>query len=183
MAFNPSSRETLVVGRAGLPGRFIVLTAENRIEAVLAKSKPGLAEALERRSPIEVQAVFIGPNDGSSPLVSAPNVKTIDPRGVIIAMVAPGSDPLIAPAERAAWQDWRINYAIAMEAPPYTIAGNVLLIPSQDPFLLSEGSRELFLPVFSPKVQVGELALADLRHDEILVNRSQLRRVRTATRH
>jgi len=65
----------------------------------------------------------------------------------------------------------------------FKVAGTLLLLPSQDPFLLTELGTTLFLPVFSPTVEVGEVTLTDLRHDAILVNRSHLRRVRNATRH
>ena len=182
-AFNPASRATLVVGKARLPGHFVVLTNDSRIDAVLAQGRLSLAEALERRAPIDVNNVLQGPNDGSGPLIPAPNIKSVDPRAVIIGMPAEGGDPVVSAAEREAWQTWRVTYEVTLEATPFKVAGILLLLPSQDPFLLTERGQELFLPVFSPTVEVGEVMLTDVRHDGILVNRSHLHRVLTVMRH
>jgi hypothetical protein len=182
-AFNPASRTTLVVGRARQPGRFVALTNDLRIDAVLAQGRLSLTDALERRAPIDVNSVLQGPNDGSGPLIPAPNIKSVDPRAVIIGMPAEGGDPVVSAAEREAWQTWRVTYEVTLEATPFKVAGILLLLPSQDPFLLTERGQELFLPVFSPTVEVGEVMLTDVRHDGILVNRSHLHRVLTVMRH
>jgi hypothetical protein len=182
-AFNPASRTTLVAGRAKLPGRFVALMTDSRIEAVLAQGRIGLAEALERRGAIRVNDVLQGTNDGSSPLTPAPNIKSIDPRTVIIAMSAADAEPAVSAADLEAWHNWRVAYQVTFEATPFKVAGTVLLLPSQDPFLLAEQGAGLFLPVFRPAVEVGEMTLTDVRHDVILVNRSHLRRVSRATRH
>jgi hypothetical protein len=182
-AFNPASRATPAGGRARLPGHFVVLTNDSRIDAVLAQGGVRLADALERRAAINVNNVLLGPNDGSRPLTPAPSIKSVDPRTVIIAMPAEDGDPVVSEAEHEAWHEWRVTYVVTLEATPFKVAGTLLLLPSQDPFLLTELGTTLFLPVFSPTVEVGEVTLTDLRHDAILVNRSHLRRVRNATRH
>lgn len=179
-AFNPASRTTLVVAKARLPGRFVALTEDRRIEAVLAQGGVRLADALQRRAAINVTNVFQGAIDGSGPLTPAPNIKSVDPSAVIIAMPVEDGDPVVSAAEREAWHKWRITYEVTLETTPFKVAGIVLLLPSQDPFLLTEQGTELFLPVFAPTVEVGEVTLTDVRHDAILVNRSHLRRVSTA---
>jgi hypothetical protein len=165
------------------PGHFVALTDDSRIDAVLVQGRLSLAAALERRAPIEVNSVLRGPNDGSGPLAPAPQIKTIDPRTVIVAMPGDGAEPVLTAAELETWHNWRVAYQVTLEAPPFTVAGIVLVLPSQDPFLLTEQGKEVALPVFSATVEVGEVSLPDVRQDGILVNRTHLRRVRTAARH
>lgn len=180
--FNPASRTALVVRTAKVPGHFVALTNDSRIEAVLAHGGVRLADALERRGLIAVNNVLQGPNDGSGPLSSAPNIKSIDPGAIIIAMPAGDGDPVLSAAESEAWHNWRDAYEVTLEAPPFKVAGTLLLLPSQDPFLLTDQSGYRFLPVFSPTVEVDAVIVTDIRRDAILVNRSYLRRVSTATR-
>jgi hypothetical protein len=182
-AFNRASRRTLVVGQARFPGHFVALTSDSRIEAVLAQGRLKLADALARRAAINVNNVLLGPNDGSGPLTPAPSIKSVDPRAVIIAMPAEDGDPVVSAADREAWHEWRVTYEVTLEATPFKVAGILLLLPSQDPFLVTEQGTELFLPVFSPTVEIGEVTLTDVRRDAILVSRSHVRRVSTATRH
>jgi hypothetical protein len=66
---------------------------------------------------------------------------------------------------------------VVLTATPFTISGVLLLLPSQDPMMLTERGTELFLPVFGPTVQVNGVALNDVPRDAILVNRSHLRKV------
>ena len=69
-----------------------------------------------------------------------------------------------------------------LTATPFTVAGVLLLLPSQDPLSLTERGTELFLPVFSPTVQIGGATLKDTPRDALLVNRSHLRRVNATMR-
>jgi len=78
-------------------------------------------------------------------------------------MPAEDGDPVVSEAEHEAWHEWRVTYVVTLEATPFKVAGTLLLLPSQDPFLLTELGTTLFLPVFSPTVEVGEVTLTDLR--------------------
>jgi len=74
-------------------------------------------------------------------------------------MPAEDGDPVVSEAEHEAWHEWRVTYVVTLEATPFKVAGTLLLLPSQDPFLLTELGTTLFLPVFSPTVEVGEVTL------------------------
>jgi hypothetical protein len=181
-AFNRASLTTLVVGRGGLPGHIVVLTNDSRIDAMLAQGRVSLADTLEKRGPIAINNVLRGPNDGSGPLVPAPTIKDFDPRVVIIAMPAEGSDPAVSPAQFKEWKGWRVAFEVVLEAKPFKLTGVVLMLPSHDPFLLPEQGEGVFVPVFSPVVQIGEITLPDVRPDAILLNRSHLKRVVSVVR-
>ena len=176
-AFNPKSRTTLVVGKTRQPGHFIALTSNGRIDAVLAQGGVRLADALEKRAAINVNDALRGSNDGSGPPTPAPNIKSIDPYEITIAMPAQDGDPAVSAAEHEAWVKWRLTYEVTLEAPPFKVTGILLLLPSQDPFMLAERGAEYFVTVFSPTVEVDGVTLTDTRRDAILVNRSRLRRI------
>jgi hypothetical protein len=162
------------------PGHFVALYENDRIDAMLAQGGVKLAAALEKRGVINVSNARRGPNDLSAPLEPANGVKSVDPRDITIAMPAQDGEPVVSDADRDAWSRFRVAYDATLEATPFKISGILLLLPSQDPMLLTERGSELFLAVLAPKVQVGATVLPDVPCDAILVNRSRLRRV-TAT--
>jgi hypothetical protein len=171
-----SSLAGLVVTRRR-PAHFVALTGEGRIDAVLAQGGK-LAAALEKRGSIPLSNAQIGPCDGSVPLAPALSMRTVDPSDVTIAMPAEDGEPAVSDADREAWRKWRVSYNATIEAPPYTVTGRLLLLPSQDPFSLTERGTELFLAVFNPTVEFLETTVMGIPRDSILVNRSHIRRVK-----
>ena len=159
------------------PAHFVALTEDGRIDAVLSQGGK-LAAALEKRGSMNVSNAQIGPCDGSVPLAPAVSMRTVDPNDVTIAMPAEDGEPAVSDVDRDAWRKWRSSYNATIEAPPYTVIGTLLLLPSQDPFSLTERGSELFLAVFNPTVEFLGTTLTDIPRDSILVNRSHIRRVK-----
>jgi hypothetical protein len=162
------------------PGHFIALTEDGRIDAVMVQNVK-LADALEKRSAINVNTAQQGPNDGSS-LAPANGVRSVDPYDVTIAMPAGDGEPAVSDADKEAWGRWRVSYEVTIEAPPFKITGTLLLLPSQDPTSLTERGTELFLPVFAPTVQANGVTLKDTPRDAVLVNRSHIKKVNAMMR-
>jgi len=71
---------------------------------------------------------------------------------------------------------------VTLEAAPFKVSGILLLLPSADPYSLTERGTELFLPVFAPVVSVGGVAVRDVPGDAVLMNRSHVRRVNATMR-
>ena len=140
------------------PGHFVCLTEDGRIDAVLANGGVKLPDQLEKRTAINVNY------------------------DITIAMPAEDGEPVVSDADRDAWAKFRVAYDVTLTATPFTITGVLLLLPSQDPMMLTERGTELFLPVFGPSVQVNGAALKDIPRDAILVNRSHLRKVNASMR-
>jgi hypothetical protein len=180
--FNPAAGTTGIVVTRKRPGHFIALSEDGRIDAILVQSGVKLANALEKRAAINVNNALAGPNDGSAPLAPAAGVKNVDPYDITIAMPAEDGEPVVSDADREAWSKFRVAYDVTLEATPFTVTGVLLLLPSQDPLSLTERGTELFLPVFTPSVQVGGVTLRDTPRDALLVNRSHLRRVNATMR-
>ena len=180
--FNPGSGIAGIVVTRKKPGHFVVLSEDGRTDAVLAQGGVKLADALEKRAAISVNNVQQGPADGSSPLLPKPGVKDVDPYDITIAMPAEDGEPVVSDADRDAWSKFRVAYDVTLTAAPFTVTGVLLLLPSQDPMSLTERGTELFLPVFSPTVQVGGATLKDTPRDALLINRSHLRRVNATMR-
>jgi hypothetical protein len=179
---NPGSGVTGIVVTRKKPGHFVALAEDGRTDATLAQGGVKLADALERRAAINVNNVQQGPADGSGPLLPKPGVKNVDPYDITIAMPAEDGEPVVTDAEREAWSKFRMAYDVTLTATPFTVTGILMLMPSQDPMSLTERGTELFLPVFSPTVQVGGVTLKDTPRDALLINRSHLRRVSAAMR-
>ena len=180
--FDPLSGTTGIVVTRRRPGHFVALTEDGRIDALLAQGGVKLASALEKRAAISVSNAQQGPNDLSAPLAPANGVRSVDPYDITIAMPAEDGEPVVSEADRDAWSKWRVAFDVTLEATSFTISGVLLLLPSQDPMSLTERGTELFLPVFSPTVEVGNTILRDTPRDAILVNRSHLRRVKASMR-
>ncbi|MGZ6267016.1 MAG: hypothetical protein ACXWM8_09045 [Candidatus Limnocylindrales bacterium] len=181
-AFDPASETIGIVVTRRKPGHFVALTEDGRIDAVLSQGGAKLANVLEKRAVINVNNAQTGPNDLSTPLQPATNIRTVDPYDVTIAMPAEDGEPVVSDADRDAWGRWRVAYEVTLEATPFRVSGVLLLLPSQDPLSLTERGTELFLPVFNPVVEVGDTILRDTPRDAVLVNRSHLRRVKAAMR-
>jgi hypothetical protein len=180
--FDPGAGGTGIVVTRKRPGHFIALTEDGRIDAMLAQGGVKLADALEKRAAISVNNAHQGPNDLSAPLVPAPGVKSVDPYDISIVMPAEDGEPVVSDADRNAWAKFRVAYDVTLEATPFKVSGVLLLLPSQDPFSLTERGTELFLPVFAPVVQMGAVTIKDTPRDAILVNRSHMRKVNTTMR-
>jgi hypothetical protein len=180
--FTPGSGGNGIVVTRRRPGHFVALTEDGRIDAMLAQGGVKLPDALERRAAITVTNAQQCPNDLSKPLAPAPGVKSVDPYDISIVMPAEDGEPVVSDADRDAWAKFRVAYDVTLEATPFKVSGVLLLLPSQDPLSLTERGTELFLPVFSPVVQLGTLTLRDTPRDAILVNRSHMRRVNATRR-
>jgi hypothetical protein len=183
LAFTPTATGApgIVVTRKK-PGHFVCLTEDGRIDAVLSNGGVKLPDQLEKRTAIGVSNAMQGPNDLSKPLAQANGVKNVDPYDITVAMPAEDGEPVVTDADRDAWSKFRVAYDVTLTATPFTITGVLLLLPSQDPMMLTERGTELFLPVFGPSVQVNGVALKDIPRDAILVNRSHLRKVSASMR-
>jgi hypothetical protein len=177
LAFTPAATGSpgIVVTRKK-PGHFVALTEDGRVDAVLS-SGARLSDQLEKRTAMGVSNAQQGPNDLSSPLMPAAAVRNVDPYDVTVAMPAEDGEPVVSDADRDAWGRFRVAWDVVLTATPFTITGVLLLLPSQDPMMLTERGTELFLPVFGPSVQVNGIALKDVPRDAVLVNRSHLRKV------
>ena len=180
--FIPGAGSAGIVVTRRRPGHFVALTEDGRIDATLAQGGVKLADALEKRAAINVNNVQQGPNDLSKPLAPAPSVKNVDPYDISIVMPAEDGEPVVSDADRDAWVKFRVAYDVTLEATPFKVSGVLLLLPSQDPMSLTERGTELFLPIFSPVVQLGGVTLKDTPRDAILVNRSHMRRVNATMR-
>jgi hypothetical protein len=179
---NPLSASAGIVVTRRKPGHFVALTQNVRVDASLAQGGVKLADALEKRQSVVVNGVMQGPSDGMTPLLPAPGIRSIDPYDISIAMPAEDGEPVVTEADRNAWMMYRVAYDVTLTVPPYTASGVVLLFESQDPSSLTERGSELFVPVFAPTVQIGEVTIKDTPRDAILVNRAHIRRVNASRR-
>lgn len=162
------------------PGHFIALGEDGRIDAVLNVGGK-LMDLLEKRGAISIKDVLRGSMDGSG-MAPAGGVKTLDPYDITIAMPAADGEPCVSDAERDAWSRMRNSYNVVIEAPPFQVAGTLMLLASQDPQSLTERGTDLFVVLFNPQVQLAGGTLRDTPRDSVLVNRSHIRRVTTTGR-
>jgi hypothetical protein len=117
-----------------------------------------LSDALNRRAPIAIADVQWAPADGSSPLTSAPGLKSVDPYDLIMVMAGEGSLPPLSDDEKVAHKVHKVAYEVALEVPPYRIVGRVVPITDAQAFL-------------------GMDRMGDTTVDVVLVNRFYLRGV------
>jgi hypothetical protein len=179
--FDPGGGGAGIVVTRKRPGHFVALTEDGRIDAML-QGGVKVADALEKRAAISVNGAQRGPNDLATPLAPAPGVKSVDPYDISIVMPAEDGEPVVSDADRDAWSRFRVAYDVTLEATAFKVSGVLLLLPSQDVLSLTERGTELFLPVFSPMVQVDGAMIRDTPRDAILVNRSHMRRVNATKR-
>jgi hypothetical protein len=136
-----------------------------------------LSDALNKREPIAISDVSWGSLDGSTPLVPAPGLQSVDPYDLIIVVAGASSLPPMTEEERTAHRIHKVHYEVALEAPPFHIVGTVAVYPGSDPVRLLDRSTDMFVPVVGARVRLGELALETGGAGAILVNRSYLRGV------
>lgn len=167
VAFDGLTEEWRIVGRMEIDGR--------------------LSDAINKREPITIFDVRWAPVDGSSELVPAPGLKTVDPYDLIMVLAGEATLPPLTESERVAHKVHKIAYDVALEVPPFRVIGTVYLYPGAEPERLLDRATEMFVPVVDAVAtyegrQIGEPA------DAILVNRFYLRGVeqvdkRTGERH
>jgi hypothetical protein len=179
---NPLLRAAGIVVTRRKPSHFVALTKDGRLDAFLTQGGLKLPDALERRSSINVNNVTQGSNDGSTPMLPAVSIKSIDPYDISIAMPAADGESVVSEAERNAWNMYRVAYNVTLTVTPFTVSGIVLLMASQDPSGLTERGSELFVAVFAPTVEVGGVTLSDTPTDTVLVNRAHIRAVKASRR-
>ncbi len=177
--------EPLAKGRSGRSAtrarrtwpRFRGFTEEWRIDAEL-RAEDALDVTLNKRDSMRIGDVHWGPLDGSSALVPAPGIKSIDPYDLIVAMTGTSGPPLLTEEDREALRVERTPYVVTLDAAPYRITGTVHLLPGTRPAQLLDRGNELFVMVTGPALFLNDTPLADAAADVVLVNRSYLRQVK-----
>lgn len=136
-----------------------------------------LSDALNKRESIEIHDVQWAPIDGSSPMVDAPGLRSIDPYDLILVLAGEGSMPELTDSERAAHRVHKVSYDVALEAPPFRVVGTVFLHPGSEPDRLLDRATEMFVPVVDAVAMLGEQRVGDPDVETVLVNRFYLRGV------
>jgi hypothetical protein len=136
-----------------------------------------LTDALNKREAIAISDVSWGPSDGSTPLTPAPGIRSVDPYDLILVIAGEDSLPPLAETERAALKVHKVPYEVALEVPPFRIAGTVYLHPGYEPERLLDRSNEMFTPVVGAVARLGDIEVTDPEIEVILVNRFYLRGV------
>jgi hypothetical protein len=136
-----------------------------------------LSDALNKREPITINDVRWAPIDGSSPLVEAPGLQSIDPYDLIIVIAGLDTLPAMTDEERNAHRIHKVHYELLLEAPPFKVIGTVALYPGSDPSRLLDRSSEMFVPVTGARATYGDQPIETGDVEDILVNRFYLRGV------
>ena len=157
VAFEGLTEEWRLVGWMEIPGR--------------------LSDSLNKREPITISDVKWAPFDGSSELVSAPGLKTIDPYDLIIVLAGEGSLPQLTDSERSAYKVHKMAYDVALEVPPFRVIGTVYLFPGSEPDRLLDRATEMFIPLVDATAYTDGRPLTEENVDAVLVNRFYLRGV------
>jgi hypothetical protein len=157
IAFDGVTEEWRLIGRMSVQGR--------------------LSDALNKREAIAITDVEWAPIDGSAPMVAVPGLKSVDPYDLILVLAGEGSLPELSDTERAAHKVHKVEYDVALEAPPFRIVGTVFLHPGMEPNRLLDRATEMFVPVVDAVATYGEQRVGDPEVDTILVNRFYLRGV------
>ena len=157
VAFDGVTEEWRLVGRMDVEGR--------------------LSDALNKRESVSIHDVRWAPIDGSSPLVDAPGLKSVDPYDLILVLAGEGSMPELTDTERAAHRVHKVSYDVALEAPPFRVVGTVFLHPGSEPDRLLDRSTEMFVPVVDAVAMFGDERVGDPDVETVLVNRFYLRGV------
>ncbi len=157
VAFDGVTEEWHLVGRMTVEGR--------------------LSDALNKREAVAIHDVQWAPIDGSSPLVEAPGLKSVDPYDLILVLAGEGSMPELTDSERAAHRIHKVAYDVALEAPPFRVVGTVFLHPGSEPNTLLDRATEMFVPVVDAVAMFGEERVGDPDVETVLVNRFYLRGV------
>jgi hypothetical protein len=146
-----------------------------------------VSDALNKREPIAIVDVRWAPIDGSEPLGPAPGLQSVDPYDLIIVLAGDDSLPETSD-ERAAHRVHKVSYEVALEVPPYRVAGTVYLYPGSEPDSLLSRATDMFVPVADAQATIEGRPIGDGGRGAILVNRQYLRGVeqidaRTGERH
>jgi hypothetical protein len=115
--------------------------------------------------------------DGSSPLVEAPGLRSIDPYDLIVVLAGEGSLPEFTDDERAAHRIHKVPYDVALEAPPFRVIGTVYLHPGTEPHRLLDRATEMFVAVVDAVAMLGDQRIGESDVETVLVNRFYLRGV------
>jgi hypothetical protein len=174
----PSASGTASRRSRGIP--FDGLTEEWRIVGNM-HVEHRLSDALNKREAVSISDVHWAPIDGSSPLVPAPGLKTVDPYDLILVLAGEATLPPLSEAERTAHKVHKIPYDVALEVPPFRVVGTVYLHPGSEPERLLDRATEMFVPVVGATAYLGEAAVAP-EIDAILVNRFYLRGINQVDR-
>ena len=156
--------------------RFDGITEEWRLVGTMVV-EGRMSDALNKREPIDIIAVTWAPIDGSSPMVPAPGLKSVDPYDLVLVLGGTSSLPEMSEEERAANRVHKVSYEVALEVPPYRVVGTVYLYPGSEPDRLLDRSAEMFLPVVGATVTMGDRPIGDPNLEVVLVNRAYLRGV------
>ncbi|GAC1668748.1 MAG: hypothetical protein NVS9B8_11260 [Candidatus Limnocylindrales bacterium] len=157
VAFDAVTEEWRLVGRMSVDGR--------------------LSDALNKREAIAIHDVRWAPIDGSSPLVDAPGLRSVDPYDLILVLAGEGSLPELTDSERAAHRIHKVSYDVALEVPPFRVVGTVYLHPGSEPDRLLDRATEMFVPVVDAVAMLGDQRVGEADVDTVLVNRFYLRGV------
>lgn len=171
-------------GQAGLPYeqtrgteiRFDGLTEEWRLLGTMHVNGR-LSDVLNRREAVPISDVSWAPIDGSGPFTAVPGLKSVDPYDLIIVLASPASKPNLSEAEKAAYTVHKVEFDVAMEAPPFRIVGTVFLLPGGEPARLLDRGTEMFIPVVGAVATLGDRQVGNPEVDSILVNRFYLRSI------
>ena len=156
--------------------RFDGITEEWRLVGTMVV-EGRMSDALNKREPIDIIAVTWAPIDGSSPMVPAPGLKSVDPYDLVLVLGGTSSLPEMSDEQRAANRVHKVSYEVALEVPPYRVVGTVYLYPGSEPDRLLDRSAEMFLPVVGATVTMGDRPIGDPNLEVVLVNRAYLRGV------
>jgi hypothetical protein len=156
--------------------RFDGITEEWRLVGTMVV-EGRMSDALNKREPIDIIGVTWAPIDGSSPMVPAPGLKTVDPYDLVLVLGGTSSLPEMSEEQRAANRVHKVSYEVALEVPPYRVVGTVFLYPGSEPDRLLDRSAEMFLPVVAATVTMGNQPIGDPELEVVLVNRAYLRGV------
>jgi hypothetical protein len=136
-----------------------------------------LSDVLNKRESVPIDAVRWAPVDGSEPMTEAPGLRAIDPYDLILVLAGETSLPPMTDDERTAHRIHKVQYDLALEAPPYKVIGTVYLFAGTDPSRLLDRSGEMFIPVVDARAMVGETLIEGGAVSVILLNRFYLRGV------
>jgi hypothetical protein len=157
VAFDGLTEEWRLIGRMHVQGR--------------------LSDALNKREAIEIADVQWAPIDGSGEFSPAPGLKSVDPYDLIIVLAGEGSMPELSESERAAHKVHKVQFDVALEAPPFRVLGTVFLHPGMEPDRLLDRATDMFVPVVDAQAFLGEQRIGDPEVETVLVNRFYLRGV------
>lgn len=161
---------------AGPGQRFDGLTEDWRLTGTM-HIEGRLSDALNRREAIAISGMQWAPIDGSTPMVPAPGLKSIDPYDLIAVLAGPDTMPVHSEEERAARRVRKEPYEVVLEAPPFRIVGTVHVFPGTDPRQMLEQAVEMFVPLTAAVAYVEDRPVADPEVEVVLVNRLYVRGV------